>query len=319
MHKLSAAETAAYLQKQDKIVILTHCNPDGDTLGSAFALLRALAQLGKTACVVCNDEIPAKYSYMWAGVKQARFAPDCIVAVDIADEKLLGAQLQKTYGGKIDLCIDHHLSNTQYADALYLRECAATCELIYAVLCALHTEITAAIADCLYTGISTDTGCFRYTNVTPETHEIAAKLIRAGANHGEVNRVMFETKTSTYLTLEALALKSLEMHFGGRCAVMTITQEMFRKSGSNESECDGIASLPRKIEGVLVGVTLRERKDGTFKVSLRTYAPIDASKICKALGGGGHARAAGCELNAAEIAAEKEKLLSVIRTELENI
>lgn len=319
MRKLDAAATAAYLQKQDKIIILTHCNPDGDTLGSAFALLRALSGKGKTARVVCNDAIPAKYSYMWDGVAAADFAPDCVIAVDIADEKLLGAQVQSTYGGKIDLCIDHHLSNTQYADALYLRECAATCEMIYEVLCALNTEITAEIADCLYTGISTDTGCFRYTNVTPETHEIAARLIRAGANYGDINRVMFETKTSTYLALEALALKSLEMYFDGRCAVMTITQEMFRKSDSNESECDGIASLPRKIEGVFVGVTLRERIDGTFKVSLRTYAPIDASKICGMLGGGGHARAAGCALSAAGFAAEKEKLLSVIRTELENI
>lgn len=319
MRKFNAAETAAYLQKQDKIIILTHCNPDGDTLGSAFALLRALLECGKTVCVACNDEIPAKYSYMWDGVESVQFTPDCVVAVDIADEKLLGEQLLDVYGGKIDLCIDHHLSNTEYAGALYLRECGATCEMIYEVLCALQTEITPAIADCLYTGISTDTGCFRYTNVTPETYEIAAKLMRAGANCGEINRVMFETKTSTYLALEALALKTLEMHFDGRCAVMTITQEMFRISGSNESECDGIASLPRKIEGVSVGVTLRERKDGTFKVSLRTYAPIDASKICKMLGGGGHARAAGCELSVAEFAAEKEQLLSVIRTELENI
>ena len=78
------------------------------------------------------------------------------------------------------------------------------------------------------------------------------------------------------------------------CALITITQKMFQQSGSNESECDGIASLPRKIEGVLVGVTLRERKDGTYKVSLRTYAPIDASYLCSKMGGGGHARAAGC-------------------------
>ena len=109
------------------------------------------------------------------------------------------------------------------------------------------------------------------------------------------------------------------MYFDGRCALVTITQEMFCKSGSNESECDGIASLPRKIEGVSVGVTLRERTDGTFKVSLRTYAPLDAAKICGNLGGGGHARAAGCELDGGNLAAEKQRLLDVIQTELENI
>lgn len=320
MRKTDAAGAAAFLQTQDNILILTHRNPDGDTLGGAFALLRALLALGKTARVVCAETIPEKYAYMWAGLADASdFTPDCVVAVDIAAEKLLGESLQARFGGKIDLCIDHHVSNTQYAKTLFLEECAATCEMVYAVVSALGCAVTVEIADCLYTGLATDTGCFRYTNVTARTHEIAAELIRVGAHFGDINRVMFETKTGTYLKLQELVLKSLEMYFDGRCAVITITQEMFRQSGSNESECDGIASLPRKIEGVLVGVTLRERDDGTYKVSLRTYEPIDASKICMALGGGGHARAAGCELKSDDLAQEKQRLLSVIRTELKNI
>ena len=127
---------------------------------------------------------------------------------------------------------------------------------------------------------------------------------------------MFETKTRTYLRLEELVLNSIEMYFGGKCAVITITKDMFKQSGSNETECDGIASLPRKIEGVKVGVTLRERADGTFKVSLRTYAPVDASAICSKMGGGGHARAAGCDFSA-DYADGKKQLLEIIKTELE--
>lgn len=320
MYKIDAARAAAFLREQDNIVLLTHRNPDGDTLGGAFALLRALLTLGKTARVLCNDKIPEKYAYMWAGLPEiSDFTPECTVAVDIADEKLLGAQLQARFAGKIDLCIDHHVSNTQYAKTLFLEECAATCEMVYAVVSALGCALTPEIADCLYTGLATDTGCFRYTNVTAQTHEITARLLRAGAHFGDINRVMFETTTGTYLKLQELVLKSLELYFDGRCAVITITQEMFRQSGSNESECDGIASLPRKIEGVVVGVTLREREDGTYKVSLRTYAPFDAAKICAALGGGGHARAAGCELKSADFEAEKQRLLSVIGTELETI
>lgn len=319
MCEQNAAQAAAILKAQNNILILTHRNPDGDTLGCAFALLRGLLSLGKAARVACCDEIPQKYDYMWAGISQADFTPDYVVAVDIADEKLLGEPLFSAYSGKVDLCIDHHLSNTRYAKALYLRECAATCELIYEVLSELGIEITREIADCLYTGLSTDTGCFRYSNVTPYTLKLAAKMLEAGANAAEINRVMFETKTHTYLRLEELVLKTLEMYFDGRCAVVTITQEMFRQSGSNESECDGIASLPRKIEGVIVGATLREREDGTFKVSLRTYAPVDAAKVCGKLGGGGHARAAGCELQADSLEAEKQKLLEIIRTELESV
>lgn len=319
MRNLNAAKTAELLLSQDNILILTHRNPDGDTLGSAFALLRALRARGKTAGVLCADEIPQKYAYMRQGIPELKFAPQFVTAVDIADEKLLGASVESVYGGRVDLCIDHHMSNTKYAEALFLSECAATCELIWQVLCCMETELTPEIADCLYTGLSTDTGCFRYSNVTAETMEIAAKMLRAGAHFDTINRVMFETKTRTYLKLEELVLKSLEMFFGGKCALVTITQEMFRQSGSNESECDGIASLPRKIEGVSVGVTLRERTDGTFKVSLRTYAPLDAAKICGKLGGGGHARAAGCELDGGSLAAEKLRLLDVIKTELENI
>ncbi len=319
MREWNAAQAAASLKEQNNILIVTHRNPDGDTLGCAFALLRGLLSLGKTARVACSDAIPQKYAYMWTGISQADFAPDYVVAVDIADEKLLGEPLYSAFGDKVDLCIDHHLSNTRYADALYLRECAAACELIYEVLVALGVVITREIADCLYTGLSTDTGCFRYSNVTPDTLKLAAKMLEAGADAAEINRVMFETKTRTYLKLEELVLKTLEMFFDGRCAVVTITQEMFRISGSDESECDGIASLPRKIEGVVVGVTLREREDGTFKVSLRTYAPVDAAKVCGKMGGGGHARAAGCELQADNLEAEKQKLLEIIRAELETV
>ena len=319
MREWNAAQAAASLKEQNNILIVTHRNPDGDTLGCAFALLRGLLSLGKTARVACSDAIPQKYAYMRTGISQADFAPDYVVAVDIADEKLLGEPLYSAFGDKVDLCIDHHLSNTCYADALYLRECAATCELIHEVLVALGVVMTREIADCLYTGLSTDTGCFRYSNVTPDTLKLAAKMLEAGADAAEINRVMFETKTRTYLKLEELVLKTLEMFFDGRCAVVTITQEMFRISGSDESECDGIASLPRKIEGVVVGVTLREREDGTFKVSLRTYAPVDAAKVCGKMGGGGHARAAGCELQADNLEAEERKLLEIIRAELETV
>ena len=318
MRNVTAEQAASLLRSKDRILILTHLNPDGDTLGSGFALLHALQHLGKTARVVCGDKIPPKYDYMRRDLQgEADFQEAFVVAVDIADTKLLGARLEAAYGERVDLCIDHHLSNTKYADALFLEECAATCELIYRVITAMGVEITPVIADCIYTGLSTDTGCFRYSNVTPETLELAADMLRSGANFDDINRVMFETKTKTYLKLEALVLDSLELLFGGRCALVTITQEMFRQSGSNETECDGIASLPRKIEGVSVGLTLREREDGSFKVSVRTYAPYDASAICAKMGGGGHARAAGCEIEAGALKTGKDRLLDAVRTELE--
>lgn len=325
MKKIDEHKAAELLKKSDNILILTHRNPDGDTLGSAFALLHALRALGKNAAVDCSDLIHQKYSYMWQNDESIycesaskAFSPDFIVAVDVADEKLLGSELLKKHGSLIPLCIDHHISNTGYAENLYLKECSATCEMILDIIKELGVKINNIIANCVYTGISTDTGCFRYSSVTPETHLKAAELIACGADFGNINRIMFETKTRSYLRLEELVLKSIEMYFSGKCAVVTITQNMFDESGSNESECDGIASLPRKIDGVLAGVTLRERADGSYKVSLRTYAPVDAAKICGCLGGGGHARAAGCDFGS-DYSAGKAKLLEIIKAEIDKV
>ncbi len=318
MKKIDVAKAAELLNAADNILILTHRNPDGDTLGSGFALMHALRSTGKKAKVLCCDEIPKKYFYMF-GEKQEDFSAEYTVAVDVADIKLLGNGLSREFENKIDLCIDHHGSNTEYADNLLLRSCAATCEIVYDIVNALGVEITPLIADCLYTGISTDTGCFLFSNVTPETHIIAADLIKKGADYVNINKVMFETKSIGYFKLEELALNTIKTYFGGKCAVMSITQEMLRESNTDESDCDGIAGIPRKIDGVLVGVTVRERNDGSYKVSLRSHEPVDSAKICKLMGGGGHARAAGCELDSDALEAEKAKLLSIIEDELKNI
>lgn len=317
MKKIDLSETASLLQCADHILILTHRNPDGDTLGSGFALMHALHVLGKNAAVACGDDIPHKYSYMFGD--EETFSPSYIVAVDVADPKLLGDKFSEMYGNKVNLCIDHHVSNVEYADNLYLRECAATCEIIYDLINALGVEIDKKMADCLYTGVSTDTGCFLFSNVTPYTHRVAAALIEKGADYVYINKIMFETKSKGYFVLEALILNTLEMFFDGKCAVMTITQDMFRKSGTDESECDGIAGIPRKIEGVLVGITFRERQDGSFKISLRSHAPVDSAQICQQLGGGGHARAAGCDTSIDNLADTKAKLLDIIKAELEKI
>ncbi len=318
MKKIDVAKAAELLKAADNVLILTHRNPDGDTLGSGFALMHALRSKGKRARVLCCDKIPKKYSYMF-GERQEDFSPEYTVCVDVADIKLLGNEFSKEFGNNVDLCIDHHGSNTGYADNLLLRSCAATCEIIYDIVNLLETEITPIIADCLYTGISTDTGCFLFSSVTPETHIIAADLIKKGADYVNINKIMFETKSIGYFKLEKSALSTIETFFGGKCAVMSITQKMLCESGTDESDCDGIAGIPRKIEGVLVGVTVRERSDGTYKVSLRSHEPVDSAKICKLMGGGGHARAAGCELNPEAFEAEKAKLLSIIEDELKNI
>lgn len=314
MKMIDVKECASLLKEFDNYLILSHRNPDGDTLGSAFALKRALDIMGKKSMVRCIDEMHPKYSYLWEDIDNTEIEFDKIIAVDVADKKLLGEDFEEKYGDRVFLCIDHHLSNREYAENLLLEDRAAAAVVIYEVICQLRVEITPQISNCIYTGLATDTGCFMFSNTTPTVHRIAADVMEKGADYTKINRLMFETKSLSYLKLEQMAMSSVETYFNGKCAIMTLTQEMFNISGATESECDGIAGLPRKIEGVKIGVTIRERSDGTYKVSMRTIEPFDAAKICAFFGGGGHNAAAGCEFDCS-LSEVKSKLLEIIKAE----
>ncbi len=291
---VTVEQAAKRLLDAQRILILTHHNPDGDTLGSGFGLQKALNQLGKQTAVLCSDSIPAKFSY-FAEEQVLDFEPQLVVAVDIADEQLLGEKLS-VYAGKIDLCIDHHISNRKYAKETCLHpEAAATAEIMAGLVEALGLPLSKEIADPLYTGIATDTGCFKFSNTTGNTHRIAARLMEAGADYVTINRVMFDTKSHGRIRVEQAVLNSLRFYFDDRCAVALLPRALVEESGVDEGELDGVSALPRQVEGVEVGITLRER-DGFYKISVRTVEPIDASEICKRFGGGGHARAAGCTL-----------------------
>lgn len=319
MNKIDEKSAARLLRENDNILILTHRNPDGDTIGSGFALLHALKKLGKTVKVVCTDPFPEKYGYIAHSNDDDVGENPYVVAVDVADMELIGAQYRAKYEHGVNLCIDHHISNKEFAENLCLRSCSATCEIIYDVIKAMGVEIDKSVADSLYTGIATDTGCFLFSSVTARTHIIAADLIEHGADFFEINRIMFETKSLGYFKLEAAALNTVEMHCGGKCAFMTVTMDMQKQAGTKDGDFDGIAGLPRKIEGVLVAVTFRETKDGNFKVSVRSHEPVNSSKICMNFGGGGHSRAAGCTFKKEALEKNKEKLLSIIETELKGI
>lgn len=295
--KINVEKCAQILKNQDNILILCHAHPDGDTLGCGFALCRALLKLGKKARVECADEIVSKYDYLYSDVDFPEFEEEYIVAVDVATENLLG-DLADKYSGRVNLCIDHHGTNTEYAEYLLLNaDAAAACEIILKVIKALKVDIDKGIADCLFTGISTDTGCFRYSSTTSNTFRAAAELIDLGASNGMINRVMFETKTKTYAALERLVLEGMQFFENERICVLTVTQDMYKQTGSCETETEAIAPLTRQIEGVEIGLTLREKTDGGCKCSIRTYESVDASVLGAAFGGGGHKQAAACRFD----------------------
>lgn len=301
--RIDVNQCAQLLKDNDNILILTHAHPDGDTLGCGFALCRALMKLGKICAVINSDVIPKKYDYLFDDIAPIRFKPGYVVAVDVATPNLLG-DLNGQY--HIDLCIDHHSTNTEYADNLLLEDTPAACEIMYDVIKALDVEIDSKMAGCLYTGLTTDTGCFRYASTTAKTYRVAADLIELGADNGTINRVMFETKTKTYARLERMALESMEFFENERVAVITVTQDMYKKTGSNEQETEALAPLTRQVEGVEIGITIREKTDGTCKASLRTFESVNAAELARFFGGGGHNQAAACRFDCGVDAAKAQ-------------
>ena len=304
------------LRSADNIVILTHRKPDGDTLGAGFALLFALQSMGKRARLECPDPLPKKYQYLYKGYNQEKFDAEFVVAVDIAGMQLL-AGLADYYQGKIDLCIDHHGSNELYAKhSLVDSDSPAAAQIMHHVIKGLGVTPDKTIANAIYTGIITDTGAFRYADVTPETHRIAADLIEYGADFSEINRLVFETRSRGRIAVNRLLYDSLEYYFDGLCACAALPDDIKERFLVEEDDLEGISSLPRTVEGVMAGITLFDNGDGSFRASLRTFSPVDASAVCAVFGGGGHKNAAGCTVLGG-LEDVRGRVLASVKSELE--
>ena len=302
----------------DDILILCHKNPDGDTIGSGTALCLALQQLGKNAAVLCSDPIPAMYDYMPITVFDGSFRPAFVVAVDVAGIQLFGERNNiQEYAEHVNLCIDHHAGNSGYADFTLLNgSAAAAAELLYEVINAMGVAITPHIADCLYTGLATDTGCFRFSSTTANTHIVAAKLIEAGCHVEELNTLLFDTKPRERMEAERIARNHLEYYLDGRCALIYLTRDEIEQSGVDPADLEELTSLPVSIEGVKVGLTLRQQPGGSYRISVRAAKGVDACAIARRLGGGGHTRAAGCEL-LGNLDNAKSAILAEVEAELD--
>ena len=314
---IDVKKAAEILRENDDFLILSHANPDGDTLGCAYGLCGILQKMGKRARAVCADAVSPRMEFLRDTVVQQNFEPKTIVSVDVADRKLLG-DLDAQYGDKIKLAIDHHESRQLFAQyTLVEQNAAAACELIYKIAVELDAPVDGDIAACLYTGIATDTGCFKYSNTTPETHMIAAKLMEYDFDVSGINYKLFDMKSKGRLELEQAILQNMEFFCDDRIAVIWLTSDLMERfKGRVDSEdFNGLASMPRQIEGVQLGATVKQKAPTTFKVSVRTAEPINAGSVCALFGGGGHARAAGCSIEG-NIEFVRAKLLPVFEKAL---
>ena len=309
----SLSEVAALLRETDDFLLLSHRRPDGDTVGSCAALCLGLRAMGKRVTYQI-DVIPHSLSVAPPPPTEV-LSPQSVVTVDVGDIKLLDDTDRDRFGGRVDLSIDHHATHVPFAkQTLVDPSAAAASELLYDLFCLGGVRIDAETAAWLYTGVSTDTGCFRYANTTAKTLRTAAALVEAGADNGALNEQLFETKTRAYAAFEAQVMRSLSYHLDGRCAVIVITQDLYRQTGVSENEIKEINALPRQIEGVLAGITLKEKETGGWRISVRTRAPLNAAAVCAKFDGGGHKLAAGCALpgSAAQVVA---RLVDAVKQE----
>ena len=293
---LRANECAAYLAGHDGYLLISHRRPDGDTLGSGAALCSALRREGKTAYCFANPEITENYRpFIAPYFAPEGFRPSCVVTVDVAGEGLF----PEGTPAPVNLALDHHPSNSHFAENTCLAAEKSSCgELVLEVIKALCGSVSREEAALLYIAVSTDTGCFQYSNTNAATLRAAAELIDLGADNSALNNRFFRTPSRARMALEGRMLSGMQFFRGGKISVVTVTLQMLAECGAVENDCEDLAGLAGKAEGSLVSMTIRETKPGESKISLRSRPGVNVSEICAVYGGGGHAMAAGCTLQA---------------------
>jgi phosphoesterase RecJ-like protein len=284
-----------FLKENDGYLLVTHIRPDGDTLGSAAALCALLRRMGKTAYIYDNPETTDTYRPWTAPyVAPADFVPQCLVGVDLASERLLPRGFDPAL--PFDLSIDHHPTNTGYAQRLFCMPEKASCGEIILLLAKELGGLDKTLADLLYMAVSTDCGCFVYANTTAETHRAAAELLEAGADYKRLNRSLFRTFSFSRLMLEGLIYSSMKLYADGAVTVATITLDMMAQAGATDNDCDDLASLAGRVAGSRIAVTIRQLGEKECKVSLRSGEDFDSAALCALHGGGGHKMASGCTI-----------------------
>ena len=312
-------DAVSFLQSHDDILLIAHVSPDGDTLGSSFALFGALRAANKRVQVVCEDAVPALYAFLpfsenLVPPERAR-AAGAVVCVDCADLARTGRCETLFRAAKATLNIDHHGTNEGYADVNYVKASAATGELIYRLLTELRLPVGRDVAACLYAAISTDTGNFSYSNTTPDTFRITAELLDAGIDLPDLSRRLFRTTPFKKLRLQALVTEKTKLYEGGRIGVAFVTLDEIASCGAKAEDTEGIIDLIRDIDTVEIAVFLRESEDGAVRASLRGKTCGNVSKIATRYQGGGHRLAAGCALQM-PVADAAETMLAAARQQL---
>ena len=306
------------IKKAERIVILTHENPDGDAIGSSLAMYKALINMGKTPDLII-PELPRIFNFLPDAdkiKKQGSSEPyDLAIALDVATIKMLNGWANYFETAKVKIVIDHHGTNTMYGDINFVNpDAPAAAQVLIHIIEHLGIEIDREIGTCILTGIITDTGGFQYQSTTPETFEFAAELLKRGVNVSDIYKRVMETKSRASFELRKRAIDRLEFLENGKIAFTYITKQDMEEINAENGDHEGIVNEGRAIEGVEISIFLRETDKG-YRASLRSNSYVNVSDVCIMFGGGGHVHAAGCTI-VSTLEQAKEKLINQAKMHL---
>ncbi len=303
-------KAARVLRKAKKIIVVSHVNPDGDTIGCCLALGLALLQAGKKVTMLSQDGVPTRFQFLPGSeliLSEAAEGPaDAAIAVDCGSARQMGTTQKTFFKAKTTIQVDHHDFGESFGKIQVLEnEASAVGEIVYELIRTLKVEITPAIATCLLTSIIIDTGSFRFSNIRAKTFEICGKLIECGVDLQHLIEESYWTKSAATLKLSSQALLNARYSSDGCVSWSVVSQKDFKRFGAKLSDADAVADDLRSVEGVKIAAVFRETEKGNLRVSLRSKHGINVALVAREFGGGGHHNSAGCGIKPSD----KEKLL----------
>ncbi len=307
-------EVCTLLAEKKNTLIIFHVRPDADAIGASFALKLVLEKMGSKTVCTCESEIPARLAFLTEKhQKSARFESmdrnfefQRVITLDTASPSQLG-NLQKLFEDKIDLMIDHHEHGTRYADSYVRSDYAAAGEIVFEIASRLVEmgkldSIPRDAYDLIYAALSSDTGCFKYSNVSAHTHLCAAELIKVGVDTAEINHRLFDCKSEKMLAAEAAGIQNIKFYNNRKIAAVLFPYDLKQKLELDDEHLETLVDVARAVDGVKIAISVRQSTAyRSFRISLRSSCSFDVSVIAKHFGGGGHAKAAACTIEADSI------------------
>jgi phosphoesterase RecJ-like protein len=287
------------LKNSRRVLVCSHVEPDGDSIGSQLALAELLVSLGKEVRIVNQDPVPQRYRFLdhRSEIRDSLpedFQPDTAVIVDCPNQERLGKVGNLITNDMVIITIDHHQVQPYPDDPAYVDlQASSTGELISEIIWELKTPIGPQQANRLYAAIFSDTGGFRFPNTTGKSLQVATELVRRGANPHHIAASIYEQRSLASLRLLGCALDKLDIMENGRVTMASLGPEDMKRCQADPGEAEGIVDVLITIKDVLVGVLTRQIPSGMIKVNLRTRGQVKANLIAEAFGGGGHTNAAG--------------------------